>query len=63
MYLVSNSHQKTSEAAYTNIYNRIIKNNNSSGNNNSTIPMEPLPCAGRKAGFFLEGLHALIVTL
>ena len=34
IYLVSNSHQKGSEAVYTNIYRRIIKNNSSNNNNN-----------------------------
>ena len=35
IYLVSNSHQKGSEAVYTNIYSRIIKNNSSRNNNNN----------------------------
>lgn len=43
-YLVPNSHHKGSEAVYTNIYNRIFKNNN-----NNTIRIELFPSAGRKA--------------
>lgn len=44
--LVPGSHQKGSEAAYTNTYNRIIKNNNN--NNSNTMPMESFLCAWHK---------------
>lgn len=60
VYSVSNLYQKGSEAAYTNIYNRIIKNNNI-----ITQCIQPLPLGQAQSQIFFPRVSpcVLIVTL